>query len=266
MAMSATALGAWLARRQPLLPELLFLALAAGAATAFGNVINDVRDIDGDRVNHPNRPLVRGLLSPATAVRYALLLAAAALACAWAVSTLHVAAAAVPLALLLAYALALKGIPLTGNMLVATLVAYPVLFGALGSGHIERLLIPAALAFLLNLSREIVKDIQDATGDRATGIRTSAALPSFVLSALLVVCSATYLVLLFMPAVLEHFGLPYTVVCAAAVLPLHFGRTLLFFGSDAHGRYRKTSTLLKIEMATGLVALAADEIVRSGGG
>lgn len=265
MAMSATALGAWLARRDPLLPELALLSLAAGAATGFGNIVNDVRDIDGDRVNHPDRPLPRGLLSPSTAVGFALLLAAATVVCAWAVSTWHIAAAAVPLALLIAYALAFKGVPLTGNMLVAALVAYPVLFGALGSGHIERLLVPAALAFLLNLTREIVKDMQDTDGDRATGVRTSAVLPPLLLSSLAITLSVIYLSLLFLPVVFGHFGLPYALVCAAVVLPLHLGRTFVFFGSDEPRRFRKTSLLLKVEMAAGLLALAVDEIVRGGG-
>jgi 4-hydroxybenzoate polyprenyltransferase len=83
------------------------------------------------------------------------------------------------------YSLFLKGIPLIGNIVVASLVAYSILFGAINADGFKTLIIPALLAFLLNLSREIIKDIQDEKGDRATQVFTSAKLPSLLLKTLI---------------------------------------------------------------------------------
>ncbi|MCI4347776.1 MAG: UbiA family prenyltransferase, partial [Thermoplasmata archaeon] len=46
---------------------LLLAATSTAFVTAGGNVINDLLDRESDRVNHPNRPLVSGAISPAAA-------------------------------------------------------------------------------------------------------------------------------------------------------------------------------------------------------
>ncbi|MGD0719249.1 MAG: UbiA family prenyltransferase, partial [Thermoplasmata archaeon] len=42
---------------------VLLAAISTACITAAGNVLNDVRDIDTDRTNHPDRPLVQGSIS-----------------------------------------------------------------------------------------------------------------------------------------------------------------------------------------------------------
>ena len=61
MACCAVTLGAWLAGAD-VARDVLLLLVAVAAATAFGNVVNDIRDIESDRVSHPDRPLVLGAL------------------------------------------------------------------------------------------------------------------------------------------------------------------------------------------------------------
>src|SRR5579863_4022601 len=66
---AGTAVGGLVARGSGLtLPGPTYLALGLAAAssamvTAGGNVLNDVLDVEGDRVNHPYRPLVTGAIS-----------------------------------------------------------------------------------------------------------------------------------------------------------------------------------------------------------
>ncbi len=255
MAAAATVLGCWCG--QVGRTQALLLACAAACATAFGNVVNDLRDIATDRVSHAERPLVTGAVSVRLARALAVLLAVGALGAASAVSTRHLLGAAVPLVLLSVYARWLKRTPVAGNGTVAILVAYPILFGALGTAALPRLLIPAALAFLLNLAREIVKDVQDREGDAAAGITTTAVLPGTAITALLAASSLAYLALLFLPWRLGHLGWAYAVVCAVVVLPLHGARAVLQFRTGWEMRARHISLLLKLEMLAGLVALAA---------
>jgi 4-hydroxybenzoate polyprenyltransferase len=165
-----------------------------------------------------------------------------------------------PLLILVVYSYFLKGTPLVGNLVVATLVAYSVLYGALGAIGFTTLIIPATLAFLLNFSREIIKDIQDEAGDRAALVTTSASLPTVLLRTLIYICTAIYLGLLFLPYIRSDFGKTYLILCVALVIPLHTYRTFLILSGDWKNQLSRISFLFKIEMICGLLALAADRL------
>ncbi|MDG5814730.1 geranylgeranylglycerol-phosphate geranylgeranyltransferase [Chitinispirillales bacterium ANBcel5] len=255
----AVFLGIWLSMNLHF-PGTALLMIAAMSATGFGNVINDIHDISSDCINHPHRPLPRGLITKSAASIYALILVVIALVSALLVSSFHSGATLVPLLILSLYAFYLKKTPLAGNFLVATLVAYALLFGTLPDSGWEKLLIPALLAFLLNFSREIVKDVQDFKGDKAAGHKTSAVLSLNTLKKILVITSALYLTLLFVPFALGDFGLIYVIVCSLFVLPLHGTWFLNLFGNKLTRRAAKTSKLLKFEMLAGLSALALDKL------
>jgi geranylgeranylglycerol-phosphate geranylgeranyltransferase len=166
----------------------------------------------------------------------------------------------VPLLILTLYAFRLKGTPLAGNVMVSALVAYALLFGSLGAPHFTHLLIPAVLAMLLNFCREIIKDVQDAPGDRAAGISTTAVLGEKAVRRIIYGCSIVYFALLFVPALLGHFGIVYAGVVAATALPLSFLRLRKLHRPDWPTQCASISTLLKIEMLAGLLALAIDRL------
>jgi len=240
----------------------VLLLVSAACAVGFGNVVNDIRDIATDRVNHPRRPLPAGDMSVRAAIVFACALAGAALAGAALVSPAHAAGCIIPLALLLTYAFALKATALAGNVVVSLLVAYPLLYGALGAPRFSHVLVPAFLAFLLNFCREIVKDIEDRRGDALEGLTTTASLPAGVLKAMLVWLAIVYALNMFVPLPLGHFGLPYAAVCALLVLPLHIGWLVLLLkkGETALSR---VSLLMKWEMLGGMLAVAADNFIKS---
>jgi len=238
------------------------LMLAAAAATAYGNVINDVLDVETDRVSHPNRPLVTGAVSVGAASVFAAALAGLSLACAAAASVFHAAAALIPLMLLTLYSAYLKRTRLAGNFIVAALTAYALIFGGLPHPNVKILFAPALLAFLLNFCRELIKDVQDAEGDRAAGFATSAALPRPVIRLLLMFAGCAHLAAMWAPSlVLGDFGVVYTSVCIAAVLPLHIGWMILALRPDFCKYAGRIGGILKIEMVAGLAALAADKII-----
>jgi geranylgeranylglycerol-phosphate geranylgeranyltransferase len=263
MAGAAVLLGFWLSN-SPFSPQaLFFLVIAAVCSTGFGNVINDIKDLQTDRISHPQRPLPKNEISSKSAIIYALFLAFSAILFSFSVTAVHGIATLFPLVILTAYTLFLKGTPLAGNLTVASLVAYPVIYGSLGSPHFQKLIIPSCLAFLLNLSREIVKDLQDEKGDIAAGYSTSAILPKKFLKSLLLISSLFYLILLYLPFRLHHFGIVYAVICTVAIIPLHGYRSKLIIGKSWLTNVGKISTLYKIEMLSGLISLAADQVFYS---
>lgn len=154
-------------------------AAAAVVATVFavaaGNAINDYFDRDIDAINAPDRPIPRGAVSPAGALAFACVLFAAAVAFALLLPPLAIAIAVVNLLALIAYTELFKGLPGVGNALVAYLGGSTFLFGgaavggALDAVGVGVLFVLAAVA---TFAREVIKDVEDADGDREEGLRT----------------------------------------------------------------------------------------------
>ena len=129
-----------------------------------------------DEGAHPGRPLPAGRITllDARVLAGSLLLVG--------LGEAYLAAGIPTLAFALLNALALaayeawfKGLGLPGNVLVAALVASTFAFGAVAAGGDPRgwglLWLLAGLAFLANVARELLKDVEDAEADR--GHRTT---------------------------------------------------------------------------------------------
>lgn len=169
-----TALVGYLIATGTLTPPSLLLAVVVALITAGGNVINDVFDVDIDRINRPGRPIPAGEISLAGAKAYTVALFAGGLLAAVLTTTLCLAIALANSVILVAYAVRLKRTPLIGNMAVAYLTASVFLFGGAFAG-VEGLvqnLSLAAITFLATVAREVLKDAEDVDGDAAGGART----------------------------------------------------------------------------------------------
>ncbi len=155
-------------------PQSLLLIPVVVLITGAGNAVNDYYDRDIDAVNRPDRPIPRGEVTPAGALRYSAVLFVAAVLLAIPVSPECLALAVVNSLVLVVYARNLKGLPLAGNLAVAYLSGSIFLFGGAYAG-LEGLLlnIPVAgITFLCMTSREVLKDAEDIEGDRIGGART----------------------------------------------------------------------------------------------
>jgi len=169
-----TALIGYLIATGTLTPPSLLLAVVVALITAGGNVINDVFDIEIDRINRPTRPIPAGEISLAGAKTYAAALFAGGLLVAALTTPLCLAIALVNSVLLIAYAVRLKKTPFLGNVAVAYLTASVFLFGGAFAGieGLVRNLSLAAITFLATVARELLKDAEDVDGDAAGGART----------------------------------------------------------------------------------------------
>jgi 4-hydroxybenzoate polyprenyltransferase len=174
-------------------PLYLLLSLGMGALTAAGNIYNDLQDQEADAVNKPNRPLASGAISEAQARNgfYAMAVASIALTAwpAWHIDQLRLLFfPAFGLLMLVKYAEDFKGRPLLGNLIIALMsgmvMLMPAFFDLLpldsadGAPYrqsaLQVMLAYAGFSFLTTLSRELVKDLEDARGDGQQGYRTAA--------------------------------------------------------------------------------------------
>jgi len=238
---------------------LLVLAAASTAlVTAGGNVLNDLEDVEEDRINHPDRPLVTGAISIGSARIIAVGLFAGGIELALPVVLVYPLVGvilAVALAAMLAYEFRLKAAGLSGNAIVAVLTGLVFLYGGAAAGDALLLLPFAAMAFFATLSREVIKDMEDVEGDRsrqtlpkthglalAGGVARSAVAVAIVLSAVPVLwfVSATTVA-----------GIIYLGLVAAA--------DAIFVLSVAYlpGRLHWEQTMSKVAMAVALLAFVA---------
>ena len=157
-------------------------ALSAGALAlliAFGHVMNDLRDVAVDRINHPRRPLAAGRVTRpvAMALCAGLLIAAGGLA---AGASVRFAAGLACVAVALGvYNLVSKRLGAAKPVYVAALAVsiYPLAIAQAGGAVGPRAGSLAAFApwfFLTALGYEILKDLRDAEGDREAAKRPSA--------------------------------------------------------------------------------------------
>ena len=147
-----------------------FLLLAASM------VLNDYFDREIDRINEPERPIPAGVIKPAEALSFSLILAAIGF---WFAGNSGVGAlviATVSVIIMVLYNSRLKKTGLLGNALVSTNVAIPFVYGGFVVGSPTWSLgIFSLLAFLSSIGREIVKGIVDVSGDTARGVKSLAA-------------------------------------------------------------------------------------------
>ena len=138
------------------------------------NILNDIIDIESDRINKPHRILVNNdinlriliamivvmfLLGSILTINLPILARQIALFC------------AIPGILL--YEFFLKRIPLIGNIVISLMVGLVFVFTSSGlDSDISHSLRIMCLAFFLNLIREIIKDIQDLEGDASRDYKT----------------------------------------------------------------------------------------------
>lgn len=149
------------------------LAMAAAVSVAAGaNVLNDVIDVEVDRVNRPSRPIAATAVGRKSALFVSIVLIGAGVAAAALLSTDHLILAGSVAVLIVSYDLFLSRSLLLGNIAVALCVAATIIFGAMTTGSEPAAMAGAAFAFLTTLAREVVKDIQDVAGDKLEGGRT----------------------------------------------------------------------------------------------
>ena len=189
MIIIAILVGSLIALKGEAFPSLKNIILAFFAALfieASTFALNDYYDQDIDKKNkRTDRPLVRGDISPKTALYLFYILFPIGIICSFFVNITCFTIALVTALLALIYDVKLKKTKLVGNFYIAYAMAIPFVFG--GAAVIEKnvftlainpvIYIVALIAFLAGSGREIMKDVMDFSGDKEKGVRS---FPSFI--------------------------------------------------------------------------------------
>jgi len=261
IASAGVMVGAYLSHQSWLTTDSIITAAAVFLVCGGGNCLNDGRDVEIDSISHPDRVLVTGKLPVQPAAVLSVLLLGSGMALASLVNLTVLLIGATGLLLVVLYDLWLKRVPLLGNLLVAISAGLTFLIGgaAVSPHEIFQLpgpLLPALLALVFHLVREIVKDVQDLEGDRRAGVTT---LPEWLgpRNALAVASVLTIglVVLTVVPYYLHWLGLLYLIIgVGLAELP----SLVILVRLTVHPSLpllRAASICLKLGMVLGLVAL-----------
>jgi geranylgeranylglycerol-phosphate geranylgeranyltransferase len=257
------------------------MLIAAGA-----NVVNDLCDLDIDRINRPQRVLPSERLMPAAALTFTIFL----LACGNFFS-IFINKAALTIAvgssiLLVVYSLWLKRQPLTGNLAISAATALAFIYGAvaaqaglsradaadgiLGMSSMNDVvtlarswhrdwragIFPAVFSFLFHFGREVIKDIEDQAGDQAMRART---LPLvYGLGAAQAAATVAFVILILatlLPFYLGIYNTTYLWIVIGGVDLVLGASIYVLWKNPAPPRMRQLSAVLKADMLVGLAAI-----------
>jgi len=233
--------------------DLIFRVLAGFFALGYGNIINDICDVNTDKVSHPNRLLVSGKITLRFAVISALICFIFSAFAGFYLSFKLGMATLLPLLILTLYSVWLKATPFAGNFIVALLTGYTLFFGGFGE-NAQKIIFPAILAFLSNFAREIVKDLSDEEGDKSAGLKTTSSVPLRYIKAVIYLQFIMFIVFCFLPYFLHIFGKTYLLVAVSFIVAIHF----LYIKYFNEKNYEKAADALKIQMVMGLFAVIVD--------
>jgi geranylgeranylglycerol-phosphate geranylgeranyltransferase len=173
----AVTVGQYLASIPEEFKIIYFPAIVAYFVCGYGNIINDIVDRKSDMINHPNRPLPAGQISIGSARALAIMFLAASGVFAIFLNWAGITIAIIGIILVTLYNLKLKHTPYWGNAAVSILGGLTFVLGGVAVRPEDVYIYPGVLAaagfaFIAHFGREIIKDIQDRTGDSISGSRT----------------------------------------------------------------------------------------------
>jgi geranylgeranylglycerol-phosphate geranylgeranyltransferase len=238
------------------LKTLLLASISASLIAAGGNVINDIYDIELDKIVHPKRPLPSGSISITSARYFYFGLNIIALFLISQTNYLLFIISLIVVILLFFYASLLKKKFLLSNLTIAFLTGLTFVFAGVAVNNPEMSLIPASFAFLINLIREIVKDTEDLEGDVKFGINSVPNVLGLSKTKLIVWVLIFILFLItILPFIFSAYKIEYFVLIMIIVNPLLVYSGKLFFQHKNNNEIKKVSNLLKLNMILGLIAI-----------
>jgi 4-hydroxybenzoate polyprenyltransferase len=157
--------------------QMIYLIIPAVLTAAAGYIINDIKDIDIDKINKPGKNLIGTMVSQKEAYIVYAILNSVSLAVSFLLNEQYAVINLCIIGMLYLYAVQLKSVPLLGNILVAMCSAAVVACCVLIAGFKTQIgffnfSAYIGFAFLVTLIRELVKTIEDIEGDKVFGIKT----------------------------------------------------------------------------------------------
>ncbi len=246
------------------LEQALLAMVTAYGLNGSSMVINDYFDRDTDLISNPSRPIPAGLIAPREALIYSTILATAGLVAAALISIACLIFAALAYAAAFIYNARLKKSGFLGNMMVSVDVVAPFIYGAIVSDGLitPRVLAFAALAFIANTGREVIKGIVDVEGDAARNVATVARVKGERYAAYL--GAGLYLLAVALspiPYVLNYVSTYYLYAVALADVGFIYS-ALKIIRNPTRGNARRQKNLTLLWMLLALVSFVVGGLIR----
>ncbi|MDH3268785.1 MAG: geranylgeranylglycerol-phosphate geranylgeranyltransferase [Ignavibacteria bacterium] len=236
--------------------NIFLAAFAASFSLASGNIINDIYDVSTDKINKPFRPLPSGKITQQESYILYILFAFISILLSIFLNEVAMVIVLSSILLLFVYSKYLKQIPLLGNITVALLTGIVFIFGGVVVQNPAAAIVPAVFAFLINLIREIVKDMEDVEGDNRAGVITFPIKFGFQKSKILILIIAIFLILFTLfPFLSNLYKIEYFIAVMVIVNPILVYCIKILFESTSIENLNKISNLLKLSMVFGLIAI-----------
>ncbi len=233
----------------------LLSAIAGALIDAGGNIINDYFDVEIDKVNKPHRPIPSGLISKEFALALYFISTISGLILASFLNKFAFAIALTSTVIIFLYSFKIKRIPLFGNITVAFMTGLAFVFAGSVVENLKDTIFPFIFAFMINLGREIIKDIEDVEGDLKAGIKTLPIVAGNKVSSLV---SALVLGILIPITFIPYFAGIYNDLFALIIVLVDIGLIYVIFSllkDTRKANLNRLSNVLKFEMLIGLSAI-----------
>jgi len=236
--------------------KILLAAFSAALTAGAGNIINDIYDKEADKINHPERPLAKGIITTKNAWMEYFFLILLAVAASSFINQTALAIVVLTSVLLYLYSARLKKIPLLGNITVAYLTGLAFIFGGVSVNNIRGAFIPAIFAFFINFIRELIKDMDDIEGDTKVGLQTFPKRFGMKASILFITfLTITLIAFTFYPFIKNIYNIEFFVLAMLVVNPILVYFLKLLYEKDGNKNLNKLSNILKMNMLFGLLAI-----------
>lgn len=259
--------------------EFVLFDVATILITASGYIINDIYDVETDRINKPDKRIIQVDLSVSNAwkIYVSMILTGALISLYLAVQRNDLFYWFIyPFAVFFLYGYSrwLKGIPYIGNIIVSLFcAAVPGIFFLSEASILKELKIKdlssflslhglllsyVIFAFLTNLYREIVKDLQDEAGDKLANINTAAVYfgkktTKFVALFIALIISMV-IIFTFSQAIFSNIPYLFALQCLLIQIPLSVSILKLILAKEDKA-FRNVGLWIKLIMINGLILI-----------
>lgn len=247
-------IGAWIGNPVSMSPGLILAGLIGFAVCAYGNIINDIHDIEIDKINNPDRSLASGKATVRGALILALTLLLLSLFFSIRLGVLPFIIVTGAAGTLYMYARFIKK-TLWANFVISLITGMGFLLGGVITHNLFSLF-PYVFSFFIHMPREIIKDILDIEGDRSYRVIS---LPihfsiqqALSLSALFI---GILLVLLPLPFLLRILTVRYMIIVLIGAYPTLLYCFSLALRKPSKIQLKRMSLLYKLSMLVGLLAM-----------
>jgi geranylgeranylglycerol-phosphate geranylgeranyltransferase len=244
------------------LPQVGLAVIIVFIFMAGANSLNDYYDRNIDKINHPKRPIPAGKIKAGTALDLsviALIISVLLGALINLTAFLIVGTAAL---LIVLYEVQYKNQGLIGNVIISLLVALIFIFGGAAVLQYRLNIILALMAFFANLSREVVKDIEDIKGDinRFTLPKKIGVGPAGNLAALFIIIAVLISPLPVLPGLNSWLEIENAIGFQYLIIVIIADVVFITSTRDMTRNPKEASRLLKIGMVFALIAFLVGAI------